>query len=257
MKIPSINYNETIVIYHSACLTWEGLENMNIEFLRSIPFFQNVSDNIISALSLKVKTATYIKGEIIFSESDESKAIYFVKSGTVKIKKVNHNGKELVVCIKRPGNLFAEVSVFSPAGSTYPGTAQTLADTEVLYLLASDIEELMGTDPAFSIEMIRFMAGQLHSFSNILADVALLDVYTKTVKTIERLANDFGKRIKCGVKIELPLTIQELANIVGSTRESVNRVIVKLKDQGSITFDDKTIVITNRCDFCKRFAEMS
>lgn len=232
-----------------------GLGNMNIEFLRSIPFFQNVSDNIISTLSLKVKTATYKKGEVIFSECDESKAIYFVKSGTVKIKKVNHQGKELVVCIKRPGNLFAEVSVFSKPGSTYPGTAQTLADTEVLYLLASDVEELMGTNPSFSVEMIRFMAGQLHSFSNILADVALLDVYTKTVKTIERLANDFGKRTKCGIKIELPLSIQELANIIGSTRESVSRVITKLKEQGSITFDDKKIVITNRCDFCKRFAE--
>ena len=228
---------------------------MLIDFLKSIPLFKNLSDNTIGTLSLKVKSESYKKGEIIFHETEEAKAIYFVKRGIIKIKKGNFQGKELVVCIKRSGNLFAETSVFCERGSTYPGTAQTLADTEVLYLLASDVEELMATDPNFSVEMIRFMSRQLHSFSTILGDVALLDVYGKTVKTIERLAGEFGKKTKCGVKIELPLTIQELANIIGTTRESVNRVIVKLKDQGSITFENKNIVITNRCDFCKRFAE--
>jgi CRP/FNR family transcriptional regulator len=228
---------------------------VHTEFLKSIPFLQNLSNDIISLLGLKVKSASYKKGEIIFSETEEAKAIFFVKSGIVKIKKGNQQGKEFVVCMKRSGNLFAETSVFCERESTYPGTAQTLADTKVLYLLASDVEEFMRNDPRFSVEMIRFMSGQLRSFADLLSDVALLDVYGKTVKTIERLGNEFGKRTKCGVKIELPLTIQELASIIGTTRESVNRVIVKLKEQGSITFDDKKLVITNRCDFCKRFAE--
>lgn len=226
------------------------------EFLRSIPFLRGLPEDIIRNLSLKVNTATYDKGDHIFYETDEAKAIYFVKNGIVKIKKTNRQGKELVVCIKRSGNLFAEVSVFCEPGSTYPGSAQVLANnTEVLFLLASDVEEIMAINPSFAVEMIRFMGGQLRAFSNILGDVALLDVYGKTVKTIERLAQDFGRKTKCGVKIELPLTIQELANIIGATRESVNRVVSKLKDQGSITFDEKKIVITNRCDFCKKFAE--
>lgn len=231
------------------------LKEMHNDFLRSIPFFRNIPDSIIELLGEKVNTAVYKKGDVIFYETDEAKAIYFVISGAVKIKKMNFQGKELVVCVKRSGNLFAETSVFCERGSTYPGTAQTLAKTEVLYLLASDIEDMMVANPSFAVEMIRFMSGQLMSFSNILGDMAFLDVYGKTVKTIERLAKEFGKKTKCGVKIELPLTIQELANIIGATRESVNRVVLKLKDQGSITFDEKNIVITNRCDFCQRFAE--
>lgn len=228
---------------------------MHTEFLKGIIFFKDLPDHIISALSLKVKTAAYKKGEYIFHESDEAKAIFFVKSGIVKIKKINPQGKELIVCIKRAGDIFAEASLFCEPGSIYPGTAQTLSDAEVAFLLTSDLEEVISINPELSIEMIRFMGTQLRSFTSILRDIALLDVYGKTVKTIERLAREFGSKTTSGVKIELPLSIQELSNIIGSTRESVSRVLSKLKEQDLVTIDEKNIIINNWCDFCQMFIE--
>lgn len=228
---------------------------MHDDFLRNIPFLKDLSDDIISSLNAKVKTASYKKGDYIFHESDEAKAVFFVKSGVVKIKKITSNGKELIVCMKQAGDIFAEASLFGESGSFYPGTAQTLTDSEVLYFLNTDLENIIATNPSSSVEMIRFMGTQLRSFSSLLRDVALLDVYSKTVKTIERLAREFGSKTKCGVKIELPLTIQELANIIGTNRESVSRIISKLKDQGLVSIEKKNIVINNWCDFCMMFAE--
>ncbi|WP_458414332.1 Crp/Fnr family transcriptional regulator [Schinkia sp. CFF1] len=230
---------------------------MLTEFLKGIVFFKDLPDHLINALAAKGKTAAFKKGDYIFHESDESKAIYFVKSGIVKIKKINPQGKELIVCIKRSGDIFAEASLFCEPGTIYPGTAQTITDAEVMFLLTSDLEEVISINPDLSIEMIRFMGGQLRSFTSILRDIALLDVYGKTVKTIERLAREFGSKTTSGVKIELPLSIQELANIIGSTRESVSRVLSKLKEQDLVSMDEKNIIINNWCDFCQMFIEQA
>lgn len=228
---------------------------MHVEFLRGIPFFKDLSDNLVSSLSSKVKTAAYKKGEYVFHESDDAKAVFFVKRGSLKIKKTTAQGKELIVCVKQSGHIFAEASLFSEPGSLYPGTAQTLTDCEVLYLLNSDLEQLIATNPTLSIEMIRFMGGQLRSFTTILQDVALLDLYSKTIKAIDRLAREFGSKTLCGVRIEIPITIQDIANIIGSTREGVSRIISKLRDQGLITIEGKHIIINNWCEFCKMFVE--
>ncbi|WP_458413188.1 Crp/Fnr family transcriptional regulator [Schinkia sp. CFF1] len=223
---------------------------MYVNFLKSISFLQGLPDETIHFLASRVKTAKYKKGDFIFHESDKAEAIFFVKSGVVKIKKSSSQGKELIVCIKREGNIFCEVSLFGKPDACYPGTAQAISNTEVLYFLNSDLENIMFMYPDISIEMIRYMGKQLRSFTDILQDIALLDIYRKTIKTLERLAHEFGSKLTCGIKIDLPLTIQELANIIGSTRESVSRIISQLKEQGIISIEGKTITINNWCDFC-------
>ncbi|WP_102347361.1 Crp/Fnr family transcriptional regulator [Bacillus sp. Marseille-P3661] len=228
---------------------------MHSQFLKQIDIFKNLPDHVIEILSSKVKTSTHKKHDFIFHESDQARAVYFVKRGVVKLKKINSQGKELIVCIKRDGNIFAEASLFTEPDSHYPATAQMLSDGEVLYLMTSDLQELMSINPDVSIEMIRFMSTQLRSFTETLRDIALLDVYGKTVKAIEKLARDFGNNMHGGVKIELSLSIQELANIVGSTRESVSRVLSKLKEQDLVSMDDKNIVINNWCGFCTMFPD--
>lgn len=228
---------------------------MHSEFLKKISIFKSMPDHIIDILNSKIKSATLQKGDFVFHESDEAKAIYFVKSGAVKVKKINAQGKELIVCMKRTGDIFAEASLFSAPGSLYPATAQMLSSGEVTYLLTSDLEEVLSMNPDLSVEMIRFMSTQLRSFTSTLRDIALLDVYGKTVKAIEKLAREFGSKTNCGVVIELPLSIQELANIVGSTRESVSRVLSKLREQDLVTISEKNIIINNWCDFCQMFAE--
>lgn len=223
------------------------------QFLRVIPLLKDLPDHIIEDLSAKVKTASYKKGEFIYHETDLAKAVFYVKSGLVKIKKINHEGKEFVISIKRSGGIFAETSLFIDKSTTYSGTAQAAEKTEILFILASELEEIISMNPSLSVEIIRMMGKQLRFSTSILRDVALLDIYSKTVKTIERLAHEFGTKTNDEVKIEVPLTIQDLANIVGSTRESVSRVVSKLKKQDLVTVDEKIIIINNWDDFQEMF----
>ncbi|WP_458414255.1 Crp/Fnr family transcriptional regulator [Schinkia sp. CFF1] len=223
------------------------------EFLRGLPIFKDLPDYIMSDLVSKVKAATYKKGEYIFHEEDEAKAVFFVKSGIVKIKKSSQEGKEIVVGIKRSGSLFAENSLFTKSNISYNETAQTLEPTEVLYFLNSDLEEAIAINPGLSRAMIRLMGTELRFFTSTLRDLALLDVYSKTVKTLERLAREFGIETQNGIKIEIPLTVQELANIIGSTRESISRVISKLKKQDIITVEEKVIIINDWSSFSEMF----
>ncbi|KEF38414.1 cAMP-binding protein [Schinkia azotoformans MEV2011] len=223
------------------------------QFLKGIPFLKDLPDHVIGDLSAKVKIATYKKGELIYHETDLAKAVFFVKSGLVKIKTINHEGKEFVISIKRAGNVFAETSLFVDKPATYSGTAKATEKTEVLFILSSDLEEIISMNPSLAVEIIRMMGKQLRFSTSILRDVALLDIYSKTVKTIERLAHEFGTKTNDEVKIEVPLTIQDLANIIGSTRESVSRVVSKLKKQDLVTVDEKTIIINNWDDFREMF----
>lgn len=223
------------------------------QFLKRIPFLTDLPDHIMDNLSTKIKTASYKKGDFIYHETDLAKAVFYVKSGLVKIKKINHEGKEFVFSIKRSGGIFAETSLFTDNTTTYSGTAQAAEKTEVLFVLASDLEEIISVSPSLSIEIIRMMGKQLRFSTSILRDVALLDIYSKTVKTIERLAHEFGTKTNEEVKIEVPLTIQDLANIVGSTRESVSRVVSKLKKQELVTVNEKTIIINNWDEFREMF----
>lgn len=231
------------------------LENEYTRFLKGIPIFKNLSDHFIYVLSTRAKKVHYKKGKYIFHETDEAKAIYFVKRGIIKVKKTNPLGKELIVCIKQTGDILAESSLFCEPGALYHETAQALLDSEVIVITNSDLEDVMAVNPTSSIEMIRFMGEQLHSFTSQLIDLTLLDVYSKTLKTLERLAREFGCKTNNEVIIEIPLSIQELANIIGATRESVSRVFAKLREQDVVTINNKSISINSWNTFYQKLVD--
>lgn len=220
------------------------------ELLKKIAIFKDLSDETLSFIEKNLEIQPYHKNDIIFSETDQAEGVFFVKTGTVRLTKSDDTGKEIIVCLKKSGDLFAEVSLFAPENSTYPATAHMIQDGEVLFLKSAALEREIFTNPELGIEIIRFMSNQLRNFTVTLRDIALLDVYNKTVSTLDRLAKDFGEENQDGLQIELPLTVQEFANIIGARRESVSRVFSKLKNENIIRINEKKIVISNMCKFC-------
>ncbi|MGM7680806.1 Crp/Fnr family transcriptional regulator [Cytobacillus sp. Hm23] len=219
---------------------------MYVQMLRKINIFQDLPEQSLAFISENLKSQYFNKGEIIFSEVEEATAVFFVKSGIVRLTKGDQNGKEIVVCLKKAGDIFAEAALFSEEGTRYPATSQMLQEGEVLYLDTNHLQVELMQNPDIAVEMIRYMSRQLRSFTSIIRDIALLDVYSKTISTLDRLAKDFGIKKSKGVQIELPLTVQEFANIIGATRESVSRVFSKLKSERMIDIEEKKIII---CDW--------
>jgi CRP/FNR family transcriptional regulator len=219
------------------------------DFLRKIVIFKDLSQQSIKRIEKRIQSFSFKKGDQVISEDDTARGVYFVHSGAVKLTKQDENGNEVIVCIKQKGDLFAEACLFTQKTENYPATATMLQDGRVLFLDKIALEKDLYDDPELAIQMIRYMSDSLREMTAQLRDVALLDVYAKTIKTLERL----GKKFNTGRNrwdIEIPLTVQEFATVVGATRESVSRVFSKLKRQEMIDIRSRKIMILDWCRFC-------
>jgi CRP/FNR family cyclic AMP-dependent transcriptional regulator len=219
------------------------------DLLRKIVIFKDLSQESLSMIEERMETLTLKKGEQVISENAVAKGVYFVHSGAVKLTKQDENGNEIIVCIKQQGDVFAEACLFTQKTECYPATAAMLQAGKVFFLDKSELEQDLYRNPELAMQMIRYMSDALREMTSTLRDVALLDVYAKTVKTLERLGNKFNTG-QNRWNIEIPLTIQEFASVVGTSRESVSRVFSKLKKEGMIDLKSRKIIILDWCRLC-------
>jgi CRP/FNR family transcriptional regulator, cyclic AMP receptor protein len=228
----------------------ENLQELSTEeFLRKIAFFKDLSENSINLIKERLDTLDLKKGEKVISEQEVAMGVYFVHSGAVKLTKQDENGNEIIVCIKQKGDIFAEACLFSRTSELYPATATMLLDGRLFFLDKLELEKGLRDYPELSLQMISYMSDSLRDMTSTLRDVVLLDVYAKTVKTLERLGTKF-KASNARWDIEIPLTIQEFATVVGTSRESVSRVFSKLKKQEVIEMKSRKIIILDWCKLC-------
>ncbi|MFZ7942462.1 Crp/Fnr family transcriptional regulator [Neobacillus sp. 19] len=219
------------------------------DLLKKIVIFKDLSDKSLRVIEKRIQTYEFKKGKQIIAEDEAAKGVYFVASGSVKLTKQDENGNEIIVCIKQKGDIFAEACLFTRKTEYYPATAVMLQDGEILYLDKYELERDLFNHPELAMQMICYMSDALREMTSQLRDVALLDVYAKTVKSLERLGNKFNTG-KNRWEIEIPLTVQEFATVVGTTRESVSRVFSKLKKDGIIDLKSRKIVILDWCSLC-------
>jgi CRP/FNR family cyclic AMP-dependent transcriptional regulator len=220
------------------------------DFLRKIDVFKNLPKKSVQLLDKRVVKKDYKKGEQIISEYEEAKGVFFVLSGIVKLTKQDEQGNEIIVCIKKKGEIFAEACLFNHKAKCYPATARMIQAGTIYFLNTDDLEAELIKSPELAVQMIRYMSEQLRDMTSILRDVALLDVYAKTIKTLERLAGRFGSKVSNRMHIEIPLTVQEIASLVGTSRESISRVLSRLKKDEVIKVQGKKIIIQDWCHFC-------
>jgi CRP/FNR family transcriptional regulator len=219
------------------------------DFMQKLVFFRDLSVKTKKEFESRIHAIPVKKGDRIISEEDEAKGVFFVQSGVVKLTKQDVDGNEIVVCIKQSGDVFAEACLFTNTTPVYPATATALHDGALYFLSKAELEEELYRNPELALQMIGYMSDQLREMTTTLRDVALLDVYSKTVKTLERLGQKFNKD-NTRWDIEIPLTTQEFATVVGATRESVSRVFGKLKKQGIIEIKPRKITIVDSCMLC-------
>ncbi|MCQ6280319.1 Crp/Fnr family transcriptional regulator [Bacillus sp. EB600] len=224
------------------------------DFLQKMIFLGELTTRSKQELESKIQTFPFKKGQRVISEEDEARGVFFVQSGVVKLTKQDVDGNEIIVCIKQAGDAFAEACLFTSTKPFYPATATMLQDGMLLFLSKVELERELARSPELALQMISYMSDQLREVTTTLRDVALLDVYSKTVKALERLGKKFNSEQKRW-EIEIPLTTQEFATVVGATRESVSRVFSKLKKQGVIEIKPRKIMIIDSCKLCALLQE--
>jgi len=210
-----------------------------LEFLKQIPYFKGLSDLELERLRPLVREKEYDRGEIVILEGDPCHAIYFVKSGRVKVFKSSPEGREQVLRIMRPGDTFNEVPVFD--GGPNPASVEAL-DTANLYLLPSaDMQRLMREVPTISSNVTHILASRLRHLVELVEDLSFRHVTGRVAKILLQHARDASLANGSG-----RLTQQQMATMAGTAREMVGRALKGLEQAGAIKMERGRIVILDR-----------
>jgi len=212
-----------------------------LEYLRKIPIFSELDELQLNAISELVIVRKYKKKQIVFVEDEPGEAIHIVIDGKVKLTKSSPDGREIILSIRQPGEIFAEVVLFD--GGSYPATAEAIEDAKIGLLRNNDVEQLIINHSTISISIIKTLSKRLRISQQKVHDLALKDTQGSMISTLRRLAKEHGVPSENGIMIDLNLTHQELANFIGTSRESANRLISDLKKDNIITVDKGKITV--------------
>lgn len=206
-----------------------------------IPIFSDLNDEKKALIQNIIIEKNVKKGTILFLENEPVKAIYFLKKGKVRLSKSNPNGKEIIIGIRRAGDLFPKVTLFR--NSNYPATAEMLEDGEYICLANSDLEQLISLNPEIGIAIIKIMGERLSEAQNKLRNVALYGKLGALAATLLSLTEQYGIKTDKGIKIDLYLTHQELSNFIGAARENVNRMVSLLEKDDVLIMNRGEMII--------------
>lgn len=220
------------------------------DYLKQISIFTQLAEEFLQKIDSISIIRTYTKGRIIFMEGEPGEAFFYIKSGLVKIYKVSSEGKEHILHILNEGHVFAEVTLFN--NTAYPATAEVLEDAQIGIIKNSDLEKLIAENPMLSLELIKYLNNRLVEAQNKVRNLALYDTFGRTAQALVKLAEEHGKKTNEGIELDLGISRQELADIVGTTRETVIRVLAVFKKEKSIELEKSNIII-KRLDKIKQW----
>lgn len=215
----------------------------SIEILKKIPVFSELPEATLLEVSRLQKIKAYKKGDLIIYEGDTGKGFFFIKCGKVKIYKTSVDGRDITLNILGEGSIFAEVTLFNDV--TYPATVEVLEDSQIGMILNGDIEKLILKNNNLALQIIKVLNKRLYSSQMTIKEMAFSDTYFRTCKILLNLCETHGKNIPEGIEIDINITRQDIANMAGTSRETVSRIISELKKEDIINNDSKKLIITN------------
>ncbi|MCL4459340.1 MAG: Crp/Fnr family transcriptional regulator [Chloroflexi bacterium] len=212
-----------------------------MEFLGEFPYFADLSPAEISQIKGFFRERTFEQDELIFLEDEPCHALYFVKSGRVKIFKTSPEGKEQVLRIMGRGDSFNDVPIFDDGPN--PASAQALEKTTVYLISKEDIRQILRTYPAVTLATLKVFAKRLRYLTLLVEDLSFRHVVSRLAKLLLQYAEQPEQKIEKGVRYRL--TQQEMAAMVGTAREMISRALRRLEEEGAIKVERNRIVIQN------------
>lgn len=211
------------------------------EYLDKIPLFGDLAPEELDSVSQLARVRNYKKNMIIFMEGEPGEALYFIISGKVKISKTTEDGREQILHILQHGDVFAEVVLID--GGPYPATAEVIEAGQIGMLMNNDVENLIRSNPDIALKLLKILSKRLRLAQRQVRDLALKDTYGRLAGMLLILGKEHGTETDSGIRIELPLSRQELANLIGTTRETVTRILGDFKKYKCIELEKQAIVL--------------
>lgn len=207
------------------------------KLLSEFSLFRELDEKEILKIVEIAIVRSWNKGSHIFLQDEPIQNVFFISEGKVKIYKADLNGKEQIVAIQKKGDMFPHVGFFRKGG--YPAFSEVLQDAQIVVIPISEFEKVLIENPELSIKVFKVLGEKIVDLQDRLEEQILNNTYEQIIKLLIRLGKLHGSKINNGlVVLKGEFTNKDLANMIGTTRETVSRTLTKLKKEKLIEIKD-------------------
>ena len=202
--------------------------------------FPELTSESLNRIAEHGTVRSYPRHAVLIHEGDRTDAFYIILGGKVKVYASDEDGKEIILNIQGPGEYFGELALIDSAPRS--ASVMTMEPSKIAVISRADFERCLADNPSIAIELIRSLAQRVRSLTESVKSLALLDVYGRVARTLLDLAKE-----EDGVlAVRQRLTHQDIANMVGASREMVSRIMKDLVNGGYIHIADRVITIRQK-----------
>ena len=214
---------------------------VNDEVVRRAPLFEALDSDDAEALLTQMSPVRMERGDILFREGESGDSLYVIREGKIKLGRSSSDGRENLVAILGPGEMFGELSLFDPGPRTMTATA--VAETQLMGLGNDSLTGLLTGRPEVAKALLAALAKRLRRTNEHLADLVFTDVPGRVAKALLDLAERFGRPVDNGVMVSHDLTQEELAQLVGASRETVNKALADFATRGWLKLEARAVLL--------------
>ncbi|MEJ2578450.1 MAG: Crp/Fnr family transcriptional regulator [Kineosporiaceae bacterium] len=214
---------------------------MDDEVVRQAPLFAALDDEAAEALLNSMVRVQLTRTEVLFHEGDPGDRLYVITEGKVKLGRTSGDGRENLLAILGPGEMFGELSLFDPGPRN--ATATAVSDAVVVGLGSDDLGTWLAGRPDVARQLLRALARRLRRTNEALADLVFSDVPGRVAKALLDLSERFGRPTEDGLRVAHDLTQEELAQLVGASRETVNKALADFASRNWLRLEARAVVL--------------
>lgn len=217
---------------------------MTAELLRRVPLFEDLSEAEVNALTEVTQLRTFPKNCLVILAEDEGDSFFAIDRGRVKVSVTTAEGREIILSALGRGEFFGDMSLLD--GRPRSANVTTLEETDVLAIRRPDFLRALQFHPAIAVKLMVTLAGRLRKADRQIVNLALLGITDRICNVLLSLAEEEGAETEEGLVIPDRPTHQVLANMAGTARETVTRVLGRLQDEGYVRTEGRALVIVRR-----------
>jgi len=225
-------------------------DNFAVEALARCPLFAHGSRTVLEALANRLRRRRFRRSEVIFHQGDPGDSLHIVAAGSVKILLPSAEGDEAIIATLRPGDFFGELALLDGAPRSATATALDQADT--LVLPRPVFIETLDTLPGLRDALLAGLAHELRRLTGHVEELHFLDLAGRLAMRLSRLAREASPEATGEIKLDWPYTQSDLAAMIGGTRQSVNRLLQELVEDGLIRIEPDALFITDLDELARR-----
>jgi CRP/FNR family transcriptional regulator len=218
--------------------------------LASSPLFAALEEDAAAALDSAMSSRAVVRGHVVFREGDPGDRLFVVVRGKVKISRASSDGRENLLAVLGPGEMFGELSLFDPGPRT--ATATAITDSTLASLDHDDLRPVLFERPGVAVHLLRALAQRLRRTNEAMADLVFSDVPGRVAKALLDLSDKFGEDESDGVRVQHDLTQEELAQFVGASRETVNKALSEFANRGWLRIEGRSVVLLSKDRLARR-----